>query len=80
VTNGAGVLAALDRCAANLRPVASVLVDGGYTGEDLPRKWRSAGKQRVQVVARDQLRTFVVPQVLNVERSGRFFSNRYYQS
>src|ERR1700721_3281848 len=33
VADRAGALAAFDRCAANLRSVQSVLVDGGYTGE-----------------------------------------------
>ena len=33
VTDRAGALAALDRCAPNLQCVKSVLVDAGYTGE-----------------------------------------------
>ena len=70
VTDRAGALAAFDRCAANLRRVQSVLVDGGYTGQPFAQGVEERMKATVQVVKRDQLHTFVLlPKRWVVERS-----------
>jgi transposase len=52
VTDRAGALAALDRCAANLRRVESVLVDGGYTGEPFAQGVEERLGATAQVVKR----------------------------
>src|ERR1700686_4237801 len=70
VTDRAGALAALDRCAANLRSVKSVLVDAGYTGEPFAQGVGERLRATVQVAKRDQLHTFaVIPKRWVVERS-----------
>ena len=70
MTDRAGALAALDCCAANLRRVESVLVDGGYTGEPFAQGVEERLGATVQVVKRDHLHTFVVlPKRGVVERS-----------
>jgi transposase len=70
VTDRAGALAALDRCAANLRSVKSVLVDAGYTGQPFAQGVEERLSATVQVAKRDQLHTFaVIPKRWVVERS-----------
>lgn len=70
VTDRQGALQAMDRCAANLTQVESVLVDGGYTGRPFAEAVKDKLGATVQVVKRDELHTFaVLPQRWVVERS-----------
>lgn len=70
VTDRQGALQAMDRCAANLTRVESVLVDGGYTGRPFAEAVKEKLGATVQVVKRDELHTFaVLPQRWVVERS-----------
>ena len=70
ITDRAGALHAIDRCAPNLKQVKSVLVDGGYTGEPFAKAVRDKLGATVQVAKRNELHTFaVIPQRWIVERS-----------
>ncbi len=70
VTDRQGALAALDRCAGNLRQVASVLVDGGYSGKPFADAVEQKLGATVQVAKRSELHTFaVMPRRWVVERS-----------
>jgi transposase len=70
VTDRKGALAALDRCADNLKQVTSVLVDGGYSGKTFAEAVEDKLGATVQVAKRNQLHTFaVMPQRWVVERS-----------
>ena len=70
VTDRNGALAAMDRCAPNLKRVESVLVDGGYTGQPFADGVRERLDATVQVVKRNELHAFVVlPKRWVVERS-----------
>jgi transposase len=60
VTDRNGALAAMDRCAPNLRAVESVLVDGGYTGQPFADGVKQRLGATVQVVKRNELHSFVV--------------------
>lgn len=70
VTDRKGALEAMDRCAANLQQVQSVLVDGGYTGQPFAQAVKDRLGATVQVAKRNELHTFaVIPQRWVVERS-----------
>jgi len=70
VTDRAGALQAIDRCAANLDGVSSLLVDGGYSGEPFADAVRKKLEATVQVAKRSELHTFaVLPKRWVVERS-----------
>lgn len=70
VTDRKGALEAMDRCAAHLQQVQSVLVDGGYTGQPFAQAVRDRLGATVQVAKRNELHTFaVIPQRWVVERS-----------
>lgn len=70
VTDRQGALQAIDRCAANLGQVKSVLVDGGYTGQPFAQAVKDKLGANVQVAKRNELHTFaVIPQRWVVERS-----------
>jgi transposase len=70
VTDRQGALEAIDRCAANLVCVQSVLTDGGYTGELFAQAVNDKLGATVQVAKRSELHTFaVIPQRWVVERS-----------
>lgn len=70
VTDRAGVLNAITRCAANLTHVTSVLVDGGYSGQPFATAFSNKLGAAVQVAKRNELHTFeVIPQRWIVERS-----------
>lgn len=70
VTDRKGALQAIDRCAANLGQVRSVLVDGGYTGQPFAQAVKDKLGANVQVAKRNELHTFaVIPQRWVVERS-----------
>jgi transposase len=70
VTDRKGALQAIDRCAANLSQVQSVLVDGGYTGQPFAQAVKDRLGANVQVAKRHELHTFaVIPQRWVVERS-----------
>ena len=70
VTDRKGALQAIDRCAANLGKVTSVLVDGGYTGQPFAQAVKDKLGANVQVAKRNELHTFaVIPQRWVVERS-----------
>jgi transposase len=70
VTDRNGALAAFDRCAANLKNVVSVLVDGGYSGEPFADAVKEKLDATVQVAKRSDLQTFaVIPKRWVVERS-----------
>ena len=65
-----GALDALDRCAASLQQVKSVLVDGGYNGKPFAQVVQNRLGATVQVAKRNELRTFaVIPKRWVVERS-----------
>lgn len=70
VTDRAGALTAITRCAANLTQVTSVLVDGGYSGQPFAIAVSDTLGATVQVAKRNELHTFeVIPQRWIVERS-----------
>jgi len=70
VTDRSGALQAIDRCAANLDEVNSLLVDGGYSGEPFADAVREKLEATVQVAKRSELHTFaVLPKRWVVERS-----------
>lgn len=70
VTDRQGALQAMDRCAANLTQVESVLVDGGYTGQPFAEAVKDKLGATVQVVKRNEPHTFaVLPKRWVVERS-----------
>ena len=70
ITDRAGALHAIGRCAPNLKQVKSVLVDGGYTGEPFAKAVHDKLGATVQVAKRNELHTFaVMPQRWIVERS-----------
>ena len=70
VTDRMGALAAFDRCADNLKQVASVLVDGSYSGKPFAEAVEEKLNATVQIAKRNQLHTFaVMPQRWVVERS-----------
>jgi transposase len=60
VTDRAGALQAMDRCAANLQQLESVLVDGGYTGEPFAQAVKDQLNATVQIAKRNELHTFAV--------------------
>jgi len=63
VTDRKGALQAIDRCAANLGQVKSVLIDGGYTGQPFAQAVKDKLDANVQVAKRNELHTFaVIPQ------------------
>ncbi len=64
-----GALEPIDRCKPNLERVESLLVDGGYTGQSFADSVMKRIKATIQVVKRNQLRTFVLlPKRWIVER------------
>jgi len=70
VTDRAGALQAIERCAPRLDRVCSVLVDGGYTGAPFAKSVQEKLGATVQVAKRNELHTFtVMPQRWIVERS-----------
>lgn len=70
VTDRAGALRAIERCAPELNEVCSLLVDGGYTGEPFATAVQEKLGATVQVAKRNELHTFaVMPQRWIVERS-----------
>jgi transposase len=70
VTDRNGALAAFDRCANHLQQVASVLVDGGYSGQPFAAAVNDKLDATVQLAKRNELHTFaVMPQRWVVERS-----------
>jgi transposase len=70
VTDRAGALQALERCAPELKKVRGLLVDGGYTGEPFAKAVQYKLGATVQVAKRNELHTFaVIPQRWVVERS-----------
>lgn len=70
VTDRAGALNAITRCATNLTHVRSVLVDGGYSGQPFATAVNDKLGATVQVAKRNELHTFeVIPQRWIVERS-----------
>ena len=70
VTDRKGALQAIDRCAANLGQVKSVLADGGYTGKPFAQAVQEKLGATVQIAKRNELHTFaVIPQRWVVERS-----------
>jgi transposase len=70
VTDRSGALQAIDRSRPNLERVESVLVDGGYTGQPFADGVMARLEATVQVVKRNELRTFaVLPKRWVVERS-----------
>jgi transposase len=70
VTDRQGALQAIDRCAAQLTQVRSVLVDGGYTGQPFADAVYEKLGATVQVAKRNALHTFaVIPQRWVGERS-----------
>lgn len=70
VTDRAGALQAIERCAANLDEVRGLLVDGGYSGEPFANAVQEKLGATVQVAKRNELHTFaVLPQRWIVERS-----------
>jgi transposase len=59
----------MDQCKPNLESVQSVLVDGGYTGQPFADGVMERLKATVQVLKRNELRTFaVLPKLWIVER------------
>ena len=70
VTDRAGALHALTRCAGNLDRVLGLLVDGGYRGASFAEAVQKQLGARVQVAQRNELHTFaVIPRRWVVERS-----------
>jgi transposase len=70
VTDRKGALQAMDRCAANLIHVQSVLADGGYVGQPFVQAVKDKLGATVQIAKRNELHTFaVIPQRWVVERS-----------
>lgn len=70
VTDRQGALDAIGRNKDRLSSVASVLVDGGYTGQPFAEAVRELIGATVQVAKRSELHTFaVIPQRWVVERS-----------
>ena len=70
VTDRKGALQAMDRCAANLIQVQSVLADGGYVGQPFAQAVKDRLDATVQIAKRNELHTFaVIPQRWVVERS-----------
>ncbi len=70
VTDRNGALAALDRCAATLLSVTSILADGGYSGKLFADAVQEKLGATVQIAKRSELHTFaVMPQRWVVERS-----------
>ncbi len=57
VTDRAGALEAMGRCAADLDQVRGVLVDGGYSGKPFADKVREKLGATVQVAKRNELHT-----------------------
>lgn len=70
VTDRAGALKAITRCATNLSQVSNVLVDGGYSGQPFATAVHEQLGAEVQVAKRNELHRFeVIPQRWVVERS-----------
>ncbi len=70
VTDRAGALKAIARCAANLTLVTNALVDGGYSGQPFATAVYEQLGATVQVAKRNELHAFeVIPQRWVVERS-----------
>ena len=70
VTDRRGELEALDRRAANLQQVQSVLVEVGYAGQPFSQAVKDRLGATVQTAKRNELHTFaVIPQRWIVERS-----------
>lgn len=70
VTDRKGALLALDRCAANLQTVQSVLADAGYVGQPFADAVEALIGAKVQIAKRSELHTFaVMPRRWIVERS-----------
>ena len=70
VTDRKGALAAIDRCAADLQTVQSVLADGGYVGQPFADAVEKLIGAQVQIAKRSELHTFaVMPKRWIVERS-----------
>ena len=70
VTDRQGALQAMDRCAAHLGHVQSVLADGGYVGQSFAEAVKDRLGATVQIAKRSELHTFaVIPQRWVVERS-----------
>ena len=70
VTDRAGALQAIARCAPELNEVRSLLVDGGYTGEPFATAVQEKLRATVQVAKRNELHAFaVMPRRWIVERS-----------
>lgn len=69
-TDRHGALAALDRSAADLQSVISVLADGGYTGKPFAEAVRNMLGATVEIAKRSDLHRFaVMPKRWVVERS-----------
>lgn len=70
VTDRKGALLALDRCAADLQTVQSVLADAGYVGQPFADAVEALIGAKVQIAKRSELHTFaVMPKRWIVERS-----------
>lgn len=70
ISDRAGAVAALERCEGELQSVASVLADGGYTGEDFADEVLGTLGATVQIAKRNELHRFeVLPKRWIVERS-----------
>lgn len=70
VTDRKGALLALNRCAADLQAVQSILADGGYVGQPFADAVKELLGAEVQIAKGSELHTFaVMPQRWVVERS-----------
>ena len=70
VTDRQGALGAFERCADQLKPVRSVLADGGYTGTPFAQGVQEKLGATVPIAKRSELHTFaVIPKRWVVERS-----------
>ena len=70
VTDRSGAIMMFSQSGVSLPSVKTILVDGGYTGEDFAAKIRELIGAEVQVAKRNELHTFeVIPKRWIVERT-----------
>lgn len=70
ITDRQGALLALNRCAAELTAVRSILADGGYVGQPFAQAVDELLGAKVEIAKRSELHTFaVIPKRWVVERS-----------
>lgn len=60
MTDRKGALQALDRCAADLQAVQTLLADSGYVGQPFAQAVEALLGAEVQIAKRSELHTFAV--------------------